>query len=288
MSEQYREIQVTPEAHGFGAAIRGLSLREALSETAVAEIKRAWTAHSVIYFPDQPMAPEELERFTEQMGPYGEDPYVKPMDGHPHILEVKREATETARNFGAGWHSDWSFQPTPPSATILHAKVIPPVGGDTWYADCYRAYDALSDVMKDMLDGLRAIHSAALPYGREGFFAKDKSPRAMEIVSTAEAEKTHIHPLIRRHGDSGRACLFVNPVYTVAVDGMHAAESEALLGYLYKHMTQEQFVYRHAWREDMLTMWDNRCVLHSAQGGYDGHRRLLHRTVVAGETPIAA
>ena len=125
----YHLIEVTPEAHGFGAAVRGVELAAPLTAEAVAEIRDAWTRHSVIYFPKQPMDLEALERFSLQIGPFGHDPYIAPMAGHANVLEVRREADETSSVFGAAWHSDWSFQATPPAATILHAEVTPPVGG---------------------------------------------------------------------------------------------------------------------------------------------------------------
>ena len=278
-------IRVKPNATGFGAEIAGLDLSRPLSAQTLAEVKRAFADHSVVWFPGQPLDHNQLEAFTLQLGEFGNDPYVKPLADHPHILEVKREAAETASVFGGAWHSDWSFQDQPPAATLLHAKIVPPVGGDTHFADGYAAYEALSPTMQRMLDGLRAVHSAAGPYGSKGYYAQDGKARSMEIISSVEAEKTHAHPLVRTHPDSGRKALFVNAIYTIAIEGMTEPESQALLGFLFKHMTQDAFVYEHRWAENMLTMWDNRCALHNATGGYDGHRRLMHRTTVAGEVP---
>ncbi|MEP2830159.1 TauD/TfdA family dioxygenase [Parvibaculum sp.] len=280
-----RHIHVRPNERGFGAEITGLDLSKPLSADILAEVKQAWADHAVIWFPGQPLSHDELEAFTLQIGPFGHDPFIAPMEDRPHILELRREPDEKARNFGAGWHSDWSFQEEPPAATILHSKVVPPVGGDTLYADCTRAYDALSDKMKGMLDGLVAIHSAALPYGTEGIFAQEKEARTMKIIVSKEAEKTCPHPLVRTHPVTGRKALYASPVYTVGIEGMTHEESAALLGFLYNHMTKDEFVYRHCWQPEMLTMWDNRCTLHYADGGYDGHLRVMHRTTVAGDVP---
>jgi taurine dioxygenase len=279
-------VLVRPNPGGFGAEITGLDLSKPLPEDAVAAVKQAWTDHSVVWFPEQPLSHDALESFTLQLGSFGVDPYVEPLEGRPHVLEVRREPEEKASPFGSAWHSDWSFQPTPPAATLLHAKVIPPVGGDTLYADGYRAYDALSPLMQSMLEGVRAIHSAVRPYGSKGIYATETERRSMRIITSVEAENTHTHPIVRTHPASGRRALFVNPVYTLGVEGLAEQESAAVLGFLFKHMTDDRFVYRHRWRADMLTMWDNRCVLHNATGGYDGHLRLLHRTTVAGETPV--
>ncbi|SDH80668.1 TauD/TfdA family dioxygenase [Variovorax sp. OV700] len=287
VENHYEHIRVQPQLHGFGAAITGLSIAKPLPAPMLGEVKKAWAAHSVICFPDQPLTHSQLEAFTRQFGEFGVDPYIVPMEGHPHILELRREPDEKAVNFGAQWHSDWSFQEEPPAGTILHAKVTPPVGGDTLYADCYRAYEDLSDTMKRLLNGLVAIHSASLPYGKEGLFAKETEARTMKIVVSEEADKTWPHPLVRVHPVTRRRALYVSPVYTLGIEGMTRGESAALLAYLYQHMVQGEYVYRHRWSLDMLTLWDNRCTVHNADGGYDGHLRVMHRTTIAGERPIA-
>lgn len=281
-------VTVTPNASGFGAEITGLDIGRPLPADQLAEVKAAWAAHSVVWFPGQPLDHDQLEAFTLQFGAFGHDPYVKPLADRPHILEVRREPDETNSVFGGAWHSDWSFQATPPAATILHSKVVPPVGGDTEFADGYRAFEALSPVMQHILEGLTTIHSAARPYGSNGVYANEAPGRSMQIINCVEAESQQLHPLVRVHPVSGRKALFVNPIYTLGVAGMTEAESEALLTFLYRHMLRPEFVYRHHWSADMLVMWDNRCALHNATGGYDGHRRVMHRTTVAGEAPIPA
>jgi len=287
VEQHYKHIRVRPQPNAFGAEITGLSIDKPLQTQVLAEVKQAWAAHSVVYFPDQPLTHLELEAFTQQFGEFGIDPFIVPMADHPHILELRREADETSVNFGAQWHSDWSFQEEPPAGTILHSKVTPPVGGDTLYADGYRAYDDLSDTMKGLLDGLVAIHSAGMPYGKEGLFSKETDARAMKIVVSEEADKTWPHPLVRVHPVTRRKALYVSPVYTLGIDGMTRGESAALLGFLYQHMVRDEYVYRHHWAQNMLTLWYNRCTVHNADGGYDGHLRVMHRTTIAGERPLA-
>jgi len=282
----YRAIKVQPHESGFGAEVAGVDLSRPLDAAAMAEVKDAWARHAVLAFPDQPLTLDQLEAFTLQMGPFGADPFIKPMPGRPNVLELRREPDERAPNFGGGWHSDWSFQPQPPSATILHSDVVPPVGGDTLFVDAARAYDDLSPTMKAMLAPLRAIHSAGRPYGADGLFARETEKRTMQIISSAEADKTHPHPLVRTHPVTGRKALFVSPTYTVGVEGLSDMEADAVLGFLYKHLLQPQYRYRHNWRPQMLLMWDNRCTMHFAEGGYDGHLRVMHRTTVAGDTPV--
>ncbi|WP_420561217.1 TauD/TfdA dioxygenase family protein [Tepidicaulis sp.] len=282
----YRHIEVKANETGFGAEIKGLDLSAPLAPQTLEEVKSAWAEHGVVFFPDQPLELDALERFTEEIGPFGHDPFIKPMADHPHVLELRREPDEKATNFGAGWHSDWSFQETPPAATLLHSKVVPPKGGDTLYADCARAYEALSPAMKKLLAPLNAVHSAILPYSKKGIFAQEKEERTMQIITSDEAEKTQSHPLVRTHPVTGRKALYVSPVYTVGIEGMSNEESQWLLGGLYQHMTKPEFIYRHKWRENMLVMWDNRSTLHFAEGGYDGYLRVMHRTTVAGEKPV--
>ena len=282
----YRTIAVTPQASGFGAEITGLDLTRPLPAQVLDEVKAAWARHGVVAFPDQPLDLAAQEAFTQAMGGFGHDPYVKPMEGHPNVLELRREPDEKATNFGAGWHSDWSFQAAPPAATILHSKVIPPVGGDTLFVDACRAYEALSPTMQAMLAPLQAIHSARQSYGSKGVFSKDTEKRTMQIIVTEEADGSLTHPLVRTHPVTGRKALFVSPVYTVGIEGLTSEEAKAILGFLFAHLTQEQFIYRHKWREQMLLMWDNRCTMHFAEGGYDGHLRLMHRTTVAGTIPV--
>ena len=281
-----REIVVTPQRSGFGARIEGVDLSLPLPPAVLEAVKAGWARHSVVAFPGQPLSLEALEAFTQTIGPFGVDPFIAPMPGHPNVLELRREPDEKATNFGAGWHSDWSFQKTPPAATLLRSQVIPPVGGDTLFADCSRAYETLSPVMKKMLEGVRAVHSASRAYGTQGVFAKESAKRTMEIIVSPEADKTLTHPLVRTHPVTGRKALFVSPVYTVGIEGMALAESQAILGFLFAHIVQDQFVYRHRWEQDMLLMWDNRCTVHFAEGGYDGHLRLMHRTTVAGDVPV--
>jgi taurine dioxygenase len=281
-------LRITPGPRGFGAELSAIDLCQPLSLALQEAVRAAWHEYGVVWFPDQPLQHADLERVTTYFGDFGDDPFVQTLPDHDHIIEVRRKATEQASVFGAAWHSDWSFLPTPPAATLLHAKVVPPVGGDTLFADGAAAFDALDDALKARLKSLRAVHSAAGPYGPDGFYAKEGQPRAMTILPSAAAQRTQSHPVVRVHPSSGRPMLFVNRVYTIAIEGMHPDESRTLLDFLTAHSTADEFVYRHQWRQNMLVVWDNRRLQHCATGGYDGHERLMHRTTVAGEVPRAA
>ena len=283
----YQRIKVAPRPSGFGVEITGLDLTGALDRQQVAEIKQAWHAHGVAFFPEQAMTPATLEQFTECMGDYGIVDFVQPMPGHANVLELRREPEETASHFGGSWHSDFSFQQAPPAATILFGQTIPPVGGDTLFADGRAAYLALSAKMQTLLESLRGIHSAAIPYSKEGFFGSDDDKsRTLKIVPSDRAKERLSHPVIRTHPVTGEKILWVNPNYTLALEGLHIAESEALLGFLCDFAIRDEFIYRHKWQKNMLTMWDNRRVQHFADAGFDGHRRVMWRTTTAGTVPV--
>jgi taurine dioxygenase len=270
-------IVVEPADAPCGAIIHGVNFAEAVLPETVAEIRAAWLKHMVVAFPDQELSLERYEEVAQLFGDFGQDPYFKGLSDHPHIAEVKREADETSPLFAEGWHSDWSFLRTPPSATMLYGRVIPPLGGDTLYANQIAAYDALDENMKQRLDGLMGVHSARRGYSKAGQYGEKDVGRSMAIVYSDDALATQLHPLVQVHPETGHRALFLSPGYTIDIEGMDPTEAQALLLELYAHQGREEFVYRHAWSVNMLTMWDNRSVIHAATGGYQGHRRLLQR-----------
>ena len=209
------------------------------------------------------------------------------MENHPNIIEVKRDADEKAPPFGGSWHSDWSFQENPPSATLLHSKIIPPIGWETLFLNTHKAYEDLSISIKEKINNLKVIHSAARPYADDGFYALEKNKdRSMKIKPSKKAKDIILHPLVRTHPETRRKSLFINPVYTIAIDGLSEDESKSLLNELFNHMENEIYIYKHSWEPNMLVMWDNRSVNHCAQGGYEGHERLLHRITLSGDRPF--
>ena len=275
-------LVVTPARDACGAAIEGVDLRQPISADLAAELRLVWLDHQVLAFPDQPIDDDQLEAFALAFGPFGEDPFIAPIPGRKHVLEVRREPDETAPLFAETWHSDWSFLATPPSASILHGRIIPPVGGDTLFSDQYAAHDELADDLKAQVEGLMGIHSAGRAYGPDGQYGYGDKGRSMDIRPSEAAMATQIHPIVRVHPETGRKALFVSPGYTIGIEGMGAEEGWELLLKIFRHQSQPRFVHRQSWAQNMLVIWDNRCLNHMATGGYDGHRRLLHRTTVAG------
>jgi taurine dioxygenase len=273
-------LRVEPSAVGCGALIRGVDLSHPQSPAEIAAIRQAWLEHLVIGICDQELGIPDLERFAAALGPDGDDPFIAPISGHPRVVEVRREADETTPVFAEAWHSDWSFLQSPPAGTLLYGKVIPPVGGDTLFADQYAAYAALSSTMKARIADLQGIHSARRSYSPAGVYGERDKGRSMAIRYSERAMATQRHPIVRRHPETGRAALFVNMGYTIGIEGVSEADGTALLAELFAHQSRPEFVYRHRWSPGLLTLWDNRCLLHTATGGYQGYQRLLWRITI--------
>lgn len=280
-------LDVTIEPQPCGATVRGIELKEPLPVEVSAQLRALWLQRQVLAFPEQNLTVEELERFALTIGPFGPDPYFESIPGHPHVAQVRREADETSTIFADNWHSDWSFLASPPAGTLLHGDVIPPVGGDTLFANQYDAWAELPEALKAAVQHRLGVHSARRAYSRHGRYGVGDRGRSMAIRYDDSALATQTHPIARRHPETGRTALFVSPGYTIGIEGLPDDEARAVLLELFAHQARPEFVYRHRWSQGMLILWDNRCVVHAATGGYQGHRRLLHRITV-GELPGTA
>ncbi|MEY4472964.1 MAG: hypothetical protein RL671_1268 [Pseudomonadota bacterium] len=274
-------VQVDPSGGACGARITGIDLKAPLDSATVAAIRSAWLEHHVLSFPDQFLNDDELERFTLSFGQFGEDPFFAPIAGRQHIAAIRREAHEQTPLFAENWHADWSFQARPPSGTCLNAIEVPPVGGDTLFANQHLAWEALSPAQQARYADLIAIHSAKLPYAPDGTYgAKDKG-RSMDIRPSEAAFATQTHPLVPVHPETGRRGFYSTLGYIIGIEGMAQDQAIALLMELQAWQGDDRFVFAQKWEPGMLVMWDNRSVLHKATGGYEGYRRELHRTTIA-------
>jgi taurine dioxygenase len=273
-------LSVTPSGQCCGALVEGLDLTQPLDPSLVGDLRALWLRHQVLAFAGQAMRVDDLERFATNVGPFAPDPYFQSIPGHPHVAQVRREADETTSLFADNWHSDWSFLASPPAATLLYGDIIPPVGGDTLFANQYDAWDALPAAMQRRLRPMQGIHSARRGYARNGRYGEGDVGRSMAIVYSDSALATQLQPIARVHPETGRTALYVSPGYTIGIDGLPDDEAQALLMHLFTHQARPEFVYRHRWQAGMLLWWDNRCLVHAATGGYQGHRRLLHRITV--------
>lgn len=282
------QLRIEPSGQSCGALVYGVDLTTPLSGATLAELRRAWLEHKVIGLPDQQLTPESLLAFADQLGPHSNDPFLMGLAEQPRVVEVRREPDEKAGIFADSWHSDWSFLATPPSATLLYGVEIPSTGGDTLFANLAAAYDALPAEKKHQLKDLTAIHSAKRAYAPSGRYGDSDKGRSMKILANDTALATQSHPLVREHPETGKPVLFISPAYTIGIESMAPAQSDALLKELFEHTDKEAFQYRHRWAPGMLTIWDNRSLNHKATGGYEGHRRLLQRVTVGEPTAVNA
>ena len=185
----------------------------------VSDLRNLWLNYSIIIFKDLKLSHQQLENFSLAFGNFGNDPYIDSIDGHDNIIEVRREADEKAPPFGASWHSDWSFQECPPSATLLHSKIIPPIGGDTFFINTHKAYADLPNDIKQKIKNLMVSHSAIRPYADDGFYALEKDKdRSMKIIPSPKAKEFFLHPLVRTHPETRKKSLFINQVYSIAIE----------------------------------------------------------------------
>ena len=279
-------LTTRPVAPACGSFVEGLDVKRA-SDADLAALSQLLAERGVVFLRDQHLSPEDQVALTARFGEVLRVPYVKHLDEHPDIIAVLKEADEKKiSTFGGTWHSDFSFLDQPPSLTILYGREIPPFGGDTLWSSQYAAFDALSPRMQEMMCGLSAVQTG-WPHGTKGPGPNAAVSRSVVMTrNDPTADREVIHPVVRVHPITKRKALFVNPVYTQRFDGMTEEESKPLLSYLFAHATKPEFTCRLQWEVGTLALWDNRCVLHLAINDYDGSRRLLHRTTVAGETPI--
>ncbi len=280
-------LQTSRLSGALGAEVRGLDLSRPVSADDVRSLRRALTEHLVVTLPDQSMSLDDLERLTDQLGGRAVTPFVKPLPDRPYVIRVLKER-EDKLNFANAWHSDLSYLPEPPSFTLLYAHEVPDYGGDTVFQNQYLAYETLSDGLKETLKHLRAVHSAGMAYGTGGFLDRVKGKMSTEIAPSEEAFRECTHPAVIKHPDSGRAALYLNPVYTTRFEGWSVPESQALLQHIYRHATNENFTCRVRWAKGTLTIWDNRATQHNALNDYHGQRREMFRTSVEGAAPRAA
>jgi taurine dioxygenase len=276
----YRTIEVRRVAGALGAEVRGVDLAQPPGREVIAEIRRAWLENLVVFFRDQPLTPAQYMAFAEAMGMPVEYPFVKGIEGWPHIIEVKKLEHEKV-NFGGVWHSDTAYLGQPPMASMLLAREIPPYGGDTLFANQYLAYESLSGGMRRLLDGLMAVNTSAkadVSKTREDRLASDGRADAPRSYETE-------HPVVRTHPETGRKALYVNIAHTARFAGMTEEESAPLLNYLFQHQVKPEFTCRFVWQPGSLAFWDNRCAQHNPVNDYHGYKRLMHRITLAGDTP---
>jgi taurine dioxygenase len=283
LSPAAKAIEVHKVAGALGAEISGVDLACDLDDDTVEQIRRIWLDNCVVFFRNQDLPPAAFLAAAKCFGEPIEYPFLKGLDGFPEIITVAKLEHEKI-NFGGVWHSDTSYLDIPPMATMLIAREVPPVGGDTLFANQYLAYESLSDGMKRLLDGLVAVNASA-----KADVTRTREDRLRD-GGKGEARKDFVseHPAVRTHPETGRKALYVNVAHTVRFKDMSEEESAPILDFLFRHQTRPEFTCRFHWEPGSLALWDNRCAQHNPVNDYHGYRRLMHRITLKGDKPFHA
>jgi taurine dioxygenase len=265
-----------------GVEVSGASLARC-SDAEMRDIKQAIYEHGVAVFRDQEFSPEEHIAFARAWGGIDINNYFPLDEAYPEIALVRKEADQKT-NIGGAWHTDHSYDQVPAMGSILVARTLPPSGGDTLWAHMGAAYDALSDELKQEIEGLEAFHTADHVYKADGIYAQTdqgKSLRGHDVDTGA------VHPVVIRHPVTGRKLLYVNMSFTIHFVGQTREESLPLLTRLFEAGLTQTNQCRLQWEPGTVAIWDNRTTWHNAMNDYHGYAREMHRITLSGEA-IAA
>ena len=270
-------MDIVPMNSGCGAEIRNVDLNN-LSDAEVEAVADAHAEHGVVFFREQTLGPDEQLAAAGRFGAINVNRFFTPVPEQPKVALVLKEPQHET-NIGGAWHTDHSYDQAPALGSMLYAKEVPTHGGDTMFANMYRACEALSPGLRETLEGLCAVHSSRHIFGPQGYHAS----RGDDRYGNAErATQDAVHPVIIRHPRSGRAALYVNPGFTVCIDGWTEYESRPLLDYLFRVAARPEHTCRFQWRPGSVAFWDNRATWHYALNDYPGERRLMHRVTIDG------
>jgi taurine dioxygenase len=276
-------MQIKALSEHTGAEVSGVDLGKPLPESDREVMARAFVDKSVLVVRDQHLSPPQVLAAVKLFGavfPQQNTRFALPDCPEIHYVSNEDSWPDGTRYIpGEGWHTDHSNAARPPKATVLHAVKLPSQGGDTQYANLAQAYAALSPAMQQRIADLMGIH----------IYQSSHSTRKLMELSQANKERIPqavLHPIVRTHPESGRKAIYVNPIRIEGILGLDHKEALPLLAELLTHATEERFQYRHHWRPGDLVMWDNRCLLHKANGDYDmNETRYLYRVMLQGDVP---
>ncbi len=281
-------MQVTPFDAPCGAEIAGLDCGSEIDAETFAAVRRAFLDHCVVVFRDQRLTPDQHVAFSQRWGALkGHILKQHLMPGYDTLLVISNKRDQHGEPVGiedAGryWHTDVSYEDVPPLGSLLYGLEVPPEGGDTMFANQYRAYENLPQKLKDKVADLNARH-------RFNYTQIQETEGSARKPLTDEQKKQlvgAVHPVVRTHPETGRKALYVNPGFTEALIDVGEAEGRTLLDELFGYATDSDVIFRHRWRQGDLVMWDNRCLMHHATPYAAEHIRHMHRTTVAGTKPV--
>jgi taurine dioxygenase len=276
------DLTIQPLAAALGAEIHGVDLAAPLAPELVRKIEDALVEHQVIFFRDQQLTLDGLERLGRCFGRLQVHPFHPHVEGHPEVLLLETGQQRPSVADVDAWHTDLTGLATPPLGSILYAVEVPDVGGDTLFASGHAAYEALSSPLQRMLGELWSVHDMLRVFG-PGLLA---GPDGAARWARAKQEFPPVrHPVVRTHPVSGRKALFVNPIFTERIDGLSLRESRALLALLYEHTRLPEFQCRFRWRAGSVAFWDNRCTQHYPVADYWPALRRMQRVAIEGDRP---
>jgi len=274
---------ITPLSDHTGAEVRGVDLSQPIDGALRMRLNQAFVDHSVLVFRDQRLSPHQLLAAVQLFGevlPQHNTRFALPECPQIHYISNQDTYPDGKRYIpGEGYHTDHSNAAEPPKATVLHAVKLPDQGGDTQFVNMHRAYEDLAPAMRARIDGLRAMHVYQSRFS-------ERKLMALSDANRARVPDAVLHPLVRTHPESGRRAIYLNPIRIEGIEGVEENEALGLLDQLLSHATQPQYEYRHRWQQGDMVMWDNRCLLHKANGDYDmGQVRYLYRIMLKGDAP---
>ncbi len=280
------DLHIRGLSGALGAEISGLDFSRPLSDAARASLLAAFHRYGVLCIRDQKLTRDSHIALAKLFGTPDVHPIAMGMAEHPEVIEVRKPAGERA-SFGTSWHSDNSFFERPSSVTILYGDSVPAVGGDTVYASMERAWELLSEPLKQFLMPLRAIHSARTAFDpRTTGIEKYEGRAAIQYAYSDAIYEEVEHPVVRTHPVTGRKSLYVNPMFTQQIVGLSKAESDGLLAMLHDLSTRPELTCRLRWEDGTVAIWDNRWLQHYAIDDYADFERLMFRVTIAGERPV--
>jgi taurine dioxygenase len=278
VSHAQNQLEIRPVTGVVGAEIRGVDLRKELDGAVKAEIEAALFQYGVLFFREQDLSPDEQLAFARQMGRIQIPAFAPKYGTNPELVVLDQVSP---RGEGAdNWHSDNTFMPEPPMGSILKAVVLPEIGGDTCFANMHAAYDALSPKIRELIDGLEAVHDITKPLRK----AIASGHSTADLAELQAKWPPVVHPVARTHPVTGRKALFVNANSTTHIVGLSERENAALLPLLIDQVRDPVFQCRFEWDRNSVVFWDNRSVQHYAVPDYDS-RRVMHRVTLDGERP---
>ncbi len=266
-------FSITPTDGGVGAFVENIELTGNLSTSAIDRLRAALGKYGVLFFRDQFISSQDHIALAEKFAPINTNRFFPKVEGYPQIALVLKEPDDKI-NIGGGWHTDHTYDSKPAMGSILVAQEVPPQGGDTLFASTCLAYQTLSDEVKASLVGLKAVHSSRHIFGPQG---------SSHLRGHETATQDSTHPLVIKHPISGQPSIYVNPSFTIGIEGWNDRDAKILLNDLYEHIAKPKHVYRFKWARGSIAFWDNRASWHYALNDYHGSRRLMHRITVEGE-----